>query len=62
MEKVKEHVLEKIKNALDKTYRKEFSWDGLIEWMAYISALSDFGLLTEEETGELMDFVDENSL
>ncbi|MCW1294931.1 MAG: hypothetical protein QXD02_04520 [Candidatus Parvarchaeum sp.] len=62
MEKVKEQVLEKIKKALDKTYRKEFSWDGLIEWMAYISALSDFGLLTKEEAQELADFVDENSI
>ena len=62
MEKVKEQVLEKIKKDLDTRPQKEFYWDSLGNWLNYINALLDFGLLTKEEAQELADFVDENSI
>ena len=36
MENVKQKVLEKIKENLDKQSKNEFSWDSLIEWFAYV--------------------------
>ena len=62
MEKVKEQVLKKIKKDLDTKPHREFYWDSLGNWLNYINALLDFGLLTKEEAQELADFVDENSI
>ncbi len=56
MENVKQKVLEKTKEDLDKQSQNEFSWDSLIEWFAYIRALSDFKLLNDEELKEISDF------
>jgi len=62
MENVKQKVLEKIKEDLDKQSQNEFSWDSLIEWFAYVCALSDFKLLNDEELKEITDFIDNNSI
>ena len=62
MENVKQKVLEKIKEDLDKQSQNEFSWDSLIEWFAYVRALSDFKLLNDEELKEISDFIHNNSI
>ena len=54
--------MEKIKEDLDKQYQNELSWDSLIEWFAYVRALSDFKLLNDEELKEISDFIDNNSI
>ena len=62
MKNIKEQVLEKIRKDLDGHPQKVLYWDNLIEWFAYIRALSDFRLLTDEEVEELSDFIDEHSI
>lgn len=62
MENTKEQVLKKIKKDLDRYPQEVLYWDNLIGWFAYIRALSDFKLLTDEEVEELSDFIDENSI
>ena len=62
MENVKQKVLEKIKENLDKQSKNEFSWDSLIEWFAYVRAISDFKLLTDRELKEISDFIDNISI
>ena len=62
MKSVKKKVLEKIKTSLNKRENKLFYWDSLIEWFAYVRALSDFKLLTKEEAKEIIDFIDKNSV